>query len=126
MEPEIDPKDVATAILTGFDHYRTAFKAITSGAQARFEQGEWIEAQRASADRIELYDRISADTVAAVAGLLRRTTVTRDFWCQVKQRYADLITDRTDPELAQTVFNTVYRKLYPGQILDDEIGRAHV
>ncbi len=121
MESEVDPEVLAATILAGFDNYRTAFKTITSGAQGRFERGQWIEAQRASADRIELYDKISSDTVSAVDHLMGGARVSEDLWRQVKQAYQVLISERPDHELAQTVFNTVFRKLYPGQLLDNEL-----
>nr|BFE90640.1 hypothetical protein GCM10020185_11760 [Pseudomonas brassicacearum subsp. brassicacearum] len=48
--------EIARSILDGFDDYREHFRQITDGARARFEQALWLEAQAASAARINLYE----------------------------------------------------------------------
>ena len=58
--------EIAALILRGFDDYREQFREITDGARARFEQAQWQEAQRASAQRINLYEEKVAETVAGL------------------------------------------------------------
>ncbi len=52
--------EIARSILDGFDDYREHFRQITDGARARFEQALWLEAQAASAARINLYEEKSS------------------------------------------------------------------
>ncbi|TOM56917.1 hypothetical protein CGH73_27185, partial [Vibrio parahaemolyticus] len=47
---------IAQTILQGFDAQYGRFLEITSGAQERFEQGDWHAIQHAMKRRIQLYD----------------------------------------------------------------------
>jgi len=49
--------EIARQILLGFDDYRECFRLITEGARARSEGAHWQKAQRASAERIRLYEK---------------------------------------------------------------------
>ena len=50
-----DAVDVAASILASFRAYRNSFRGITLAAKTRFERAAWIDGQRASAERIEIY-----------------------------------------------------------------------
>ncbi len=105
-------QDIAEIIVSGFSEYRVEFKAITAGAKKRFENAEWIAAKQASIDRIELYDGFAASVVKQIRELLADRELDEDQWPQVKQAYTTLIARRKDYDLAETVFNTIYRKLF--------------
>jgi len=128
MQNEIDSQAVAAAILAGFDNYRDRFRYITRGAQQRFANAAWSETQLAAAERIELYERISIETVAAVKMLIHPSSYPSLEWKRVKQLYGSMIRERSDYELAETVFNTIYRKIFREFELSDETAfvRGHV
>ena len=109
--------EIARLILAGFEEYRRDFRQITVGAQARFETADWSGVQDAAIKRIELYKRIVGKLVSKINPLMASTTA--DSWKDVKQQYELLIDKRPDFGLAETVFNTVYRRLFPDQLLSD-------
>ncbi|MFV3334891.1 bifunctional isocitrate dehydrogenase kinase/phosphatase [Pseudomonas sp. NY15437] len=112
--------EIATLILEGFDDYRAKFHQITAGAPARFEQAQWQEAQRASAERIELYEEMVAETVGrltrAMAGI---DLVDVERWPIVKSAYITLIDPRLDDELAETWFNSIFCGLFSHDNISD-------
>lgn len=110
---------VAELILEGFDAYRRDFKLITRGAQARFEQADWRAAQQAAAQRIELYAKATDDTVQSLLMDLEPAAVPVDDWPVIKREYQTLIRKRPDFGLAETVFNTIYRRTWGGEHLSD-------
>ncbi|WP_296219671.1 bifunctional isocitrate dehydrogenase kinase/phosphatase [Pseudomonas sp. UBA2684] len=111
--------DIARLILDGFDDYREHFRQITDGAQARFEQALWQEAQQASAARINLYE----EKVSEVGEGLRRsfTQALLDVaqWPLVKSAYIALIDLRYDDELAETWFNSIFCGLFSHDQISD-------
>ena len=105
-------------ILEGFSEYRHEFRLITAGAQVRFETADWKGIQVAAIKRIELYKRVIGQMVTKITPLV--AAMPPDSWSEIKRHYESLIKSRPDFGLAETVFNTVYRKLFPDQLLSDE------
>lgn len=105
-------RQIARVILQGFGDYRTQFTDITLGARNRFLNADWSGAQEAASDRINLYSRAIRDVMelldAHTGGHFRE----REHWAEARVVYIDLISYRTDPELAETFYNSVYRKLF--------------
>ncbi|WP_330925535.1 bifunctional isocitrate dehydrogenase kinase/phosphatase [Candidatus Sororendozoicomonas aggregata] len=105
-------RQIARVILQGFGDYRTQFTDITLGARDRFLNADWSGAQEAASDRINLYSRAIRDVMelldAHTGGHFRE----REHWAEARMVYIDLISYRTDPELAETFYNSVYRKLF--------------
>lgn len=116
----MDAEVLATLILRGFEDYRHEFKGITLKAKERFEDANWPEVQRASRERIELYDKSTADIVSKVGSQLDPAKFPLRDWQKVKNNFEVLISEHAEFDLAQTVFNTVFRKLYGGRELNDE------
>ena len=113
-------QDIAEIITDGFSEYRNEFKAITGQAKRRFENAEWIAAKQASIDRIELYDVFAASVVEKIRKKLAGSDFGDGQWSEVKRAYTSLITHRKDYDLAETVFNTVYRKLFDRPNVGDD------
>ncbi len=105
-------QDIAEIIVGSFSEYRDGFKAITAGAKRRFENAEWVAAKQASIERIELYDIFAGSVVTEIKGILDDSGFGDDRWGEVKEAYIGLIAQRKDFDLAETVFNTIYRKLF--------------
>ncbi|WP_374442209.1 bifunctional isocitrate dehydrogenase kinase/phosphatase [Pseudomonas panipatensis] len=111
---------IAQTILQGFDDYRERFRQITDGAPARFEQALWQEAQRASAERINLYEDKVAETVARVIGDFgREALLDVERWPLIKSAYIRLIDPRNDDELAETWFNSIFCGLFSHDNISD-------
>lgn len=112
--------DIAKMILDGFDDYREHFRQIADGAQARFEQALWQEAQRASAARINLYE----EKVNEVSERLHRAFDAESLldvscWPLIKSAYINLIDVRFDDELAETWFNSIFCGLFSHDLISD-------
>lgn len=111
---------IATAILAGFDDYREHFRQIADGAQARFEQALWQEAQQASAARISLYEEKVNQTSAALRLAFDATQLLdASAWPLVKSAYIELIDVRLDDELAETWFNSIFCGLFSHDLISD-------
>lgn len=111
---------IATAILAGFDDYRDHFRQIADGAQARFEQALWQEAQQASAARISLYEEKVNQTSAALRLAFDATQLLdASAWPLVKSAYIELIDVRLDDELAETWFNSIFCWLFSHDLISD-------
>lgn len=111
---------IATAILAGFDDYRDHFRQIADGAQARFEQALWQEAQQASAARISLYEEKVNQTSAALCLAFDATQLLdASAWPLVKSAYIELIDVRLDDELAETWFNSIFCGLFSHDLISD-------
>ncbi|PPC77363.1 bifunctional isocitrate dehydrogenase kinase/phosphatase [Pokkaliibacter plantistimulans] len=111
---------IAHIVLQGFDRYRSKFRKITSGARARFENADWYAAQKAAADRINLYDLAVSDVVDLIQCSVSSSILKPDNWPMVKQCYIQQIMGRTDYELAETFFNSIYCRLFKHQVMEHE------
>ena len=121
----VSPTEIAELILEGFDAYRDDFREITRGARERFEDADWIGVQDASRDRIALYDESTVAMMARLADRQADGALRLEDWREVKQAYGLLIAERKDYDLAQTVYNTVFRKSFGGGDLSDDYAFVH-
>lgn len=103
-----------------FAEYRLSFQEITACAQGYFEQAEWSELQALAAERIDLYGEMVAETAAALEQQLGDVVYQPALWHQAKAYYSKLIRQRTDPELAETFYNSVYCYLFQHHLIDNE------
>lgn len=112
--------EMARQILLGFDDYREQFRLITEGAQARFEQAQWQEAQRASAARINLYEeKVSETRRGLLASFDHADLLQVEAWPQIKSAYIDLINPRFDDELSETWYNSIFCGLFSHDCISD-------
>jgi isocitrate dehydrogenase kinase/phosphatase len=112
--------DIAQMILDGFDDYREHFRQIADGAQARFEQALWQEAQRASAARINLYEEKVSEVTERLHGTFdAQSLLDVSCWPLVKSAYINLIDVRFDDELAETWFNSIFCGLFSHDLISD-------
>lgn len=107
-----EAKQIAEAILDGFERHYRLFREITSGAKRRFEQADWQAVQETARARIGFYDQRVQETIA----LLRREfhIHNRDerLWRRIKVEYLRLLPQHHQPELAETFYNSVFCRLF--------------
>ncbi|WP_067584936.1 bifunctional isocitrate dehydrogenase kinase/phosphatase [Endozoicomonas ascidiicola] len=112
-------RQIARIILEGFSDYRTQFTDITLGARDRFLQADWSVAQHAASDRINLYYLAITNVMDALEDAVDKSYLQNSgYWQDVHDAYLDLISYRTDPELAETFYNSVYRKVFKGEAVN--------
>ncbi|MGS2742738.1 bifunctional isocitrate dehydrogenase kinase/phosphatase [Halomonas sp. LS-001] len=104
---------LAATILHGFDEYRARFKEITRDASRRFCDAAWLEAQQASAERINLYEEKVGDTLARMKRTFPHDIMSHcESWREARIHYADMISQRLDYELAETFFNSLFCSIF--------------
>ena len=107
----MDAPSAAQAIFDHFTAYRREFETITAGARGRFLSADWRGVQDASAERLNLYNVHINALLATITGAQSESApVTPAFWPAVKESYRTLVARRPDGELAETVYNSVYRR----------------
>lgn len=105
-------RQIARVILDGVSDYRTRFTDITLGARERFLKADWVAAQIAASDRINLYRQAIDDVMEALDSQCQGHFQNSEYWLDVRNAYIDQISYRTDPELAETFYNSIYRKIF--------------
>ncbi|MGK2915128.1 MAG: bifunctional isocitrate dehydrogenase kinase/phosphatase [Porticoccaceae bacterium] len=112
---------MAKTIHNGFRSYFSDFLNITLGAKARFEKADWLGAQDAQNERIELYK----SKVKQVSELLRtvtnKDTTNLDLWRQAKNAYTQLLFGSSNFEIAETFFNSVFGRINDHDKIDDDL-----
>ena len=108
----IEAKQLAEAILDGFDRHYRLFREITSGARQRFEQAAWGEVQSSARERIDFYDKRVKETTAVLRREFRLRSPEDELWKRVKIEYSRLLPQHHQPELAETFYNSVFCLLF--------------
>jgi len=108
----IEAKRLAEAILDGFDRHYRLFRETTAGARCRFEQADWLGAQRCARERIDFYDRRVRESVSVLRREFHLGTPEGGLWQRVKIEYSRLLPSHHQPELAETFYNSVFCRLF--------------
>lgn len=99
---------LAKVILNGFDAFFGDFQNVTLGAQARFEQADWLLVHSSMSYRLEMYKKKVRDVAAMADGIAGGLLQDRVLWRDSKREYAMLVDTHSNYEIAQTFFNSVY------------------
>ncbi|MBW4050646.1 MAG: bifunctional isocitrate dehydrogenase kinase/phosphatase [Proteobacteria bacterium] len=95
-----------------FVEYNAEFRAITRRAPVRFDSRDWKGGQRDAVERIELYDRFVASTVAELKALLGERAEDRALWMEIRADFAERIGGLPDAEFTKTFFSSISRRLF--------------
>ena len=106
MTPTPLTSDIARTILGGFDKHYRLFREAAASAKDRFERADWVGIREASAARIAMYDRRVAEAVAAIAECFPAAK-DESLWPQIKAAYIGLLAEHSQPECAETFYNSV-------------------
>jgi isocitrate dehydrogenase kinase/phosphatase len=104
--------DCARHLVTAFANYNAEFRAITRRAPLRFDNRDWKGSQRDAVERIELYERFVAQSVAELRAALGPQALERERWREIRAEFAVLIAELADPEFTKTFFSSVTRRLF--------------
>ncbi len=103
---------IAQTILQGFDAQYGRFLEVTSGAQQRFEQADWLAVQQAMKKRINLYDHHVGLVVEQLKCIHGAFGYDEEYIGKVKVVYTSLLPDYPRFEIAESFFNSVYCRLF--------------
>lgn len=112
-------QQIAAQVMVFFAEYRLSFQELTLFAQEYFEAADWRAIQKLAAERIDLYSEMVREASLAIIGSLEEKAYESDLWYQAKEYYTRLILQRTDPELAETFYNSVYCSVFKHRNIDN-------
>ncbi|MCZ6470773.1 MAG: bifunctional isocitrate dehydrogenase kinase/phosphatase, partial [Gammaproteobacteria bacterium] len=113
-------RNIAQAILKGFDRHFSIFTKITKGARERFENADWQAERNASRERIKFYDIRVKDAIRDLHRLFDLDRFKSALWFDVKREYIKLIQNHSQPELAETFYNSVFCSLFHRDYFDND------
>jgi len=103
---------IAQTILHGFDHHFELFSDLTAQARQRFELADWKGDNRARVERIAYYDARVRESVTTLQQRFSLEEHDQALWRQVKLQYMGLLYKHTQPELAESFYNSVFCQLF--------------
>lgn len=112
---------LAEKIFNGFESYIRSFNTYTELAPLYFKERNWAATQLNHKQRLRLYKDLLFQLVEEFRKMLGDDADKREIWTLIRQHYQELIAERPDIELAETFFNSVIRKAFPGMSSDEEL-----
>ncbi len=106
------PQQIAELVLAAYRAYQRDFRALTQGAKARFQARDWKGMQADSQARLQLYKSQVSQTAAQLKQQLPAGE--GEFWQRAKAAYEALTQGDDLGNLAQTFYNSVFRKAFAG------------
>ena len=105
------PPDIVAAALQGFTAYRDRFAALTGRAEARFRMADWRGLRADSAERLDVYQECLEAVVGDLTARHPGLSHAHDLWRQAKTEFERQALRTSDPDLAETFFNSVSRRI---------------
>ncbi|MFC3415038.1 bifunctional isocitrate dehydrogenase kinase/phosphatase [Algoriphagus hitonicola] len=112
---------LAEKIYNGFLSYIHTFDTLTRLAPVYFKGRDWVSMQLNHRQRLRLYKDLLFQLVREFSEMLGSDAANRMIWLKIRNEYQKLISDRNDIELAETFFNSIIRKAFPGMSADPEL-----
>ncbi len=106
MEPTV-PREIARAILDGFDKHYRLFRESSARAKYRFVRGDWAGMREASVARIGMYDRRVVEAVEVLHTRFADVVGDEALWPEIKTAYIALLYEHLQPGCAETFYNSV-------------------
>src|SRR6476659_8493562 len=120
--PGSDPaRAIAGVLLEGFDKHYSLFRATSAAAKERFEAAAWAEAQVAVQARIRFYDARVRECVERLRSEFDVELLGTEVWQDAKLFYIGLLVDHSQPELAETFFNSVITRILRRSYADNDL-----
>ena len=111
---------VAETILQRFESFYSRFLEITQGSKSRFENSDWLGVQLAGRERIRLYDHHVGATASSIRQMMGEHHATQELLKRVKSAFSDLLPKCENFEVAESFFNSVYRRIFRHRNIRDE------
>ena len=111
----------AEIIRDDFDEFHTEFKLMTSQAAEIFASRSWVKGQQLSITRLDLYRHYVNRTEHRVQEILEKKIQDRATWRLLKLKFAELVSERRDGPIVESFFNSVLRKLFINEGIDEEV-----
>ncbi len=102
----------ARTVYASFRAFLEKFDAITRRAGARFAERDWIGGATDARERLDLYNLVLDAALAALRELIGERFGDDGLWSAVKRQYLFEISEEPNPELAETFYNSVTRRVF--------------
>lgn len=112
---------IAKIIFEGYLTYIETFHTYTKLAPLYFAERNWQGTQLNHRQRLRLYKDLLFQLKKTVQDLLGQDSENRQIWLLIRNEYQEMIVHRPDVELAETFFNSLFRKTFPNNPLDEEL-----
>ncbi len=113
--------EIAAVLIDGFDRHYRLFQGTSARAAELFDAGDWAELQSAVQERIRFYDLRVAECVERLRASFDVDALTDGTWREAKLQYIGLLVDHSQPELAETFFNSVIKRILRRSYYDNEL-----
>ena len=113
--------DAAKVILDDFDEFHIEFKSLTRKAAGIFANRAWREGQELAVTRLDLYKVYVVRSEAKLMEILKKDFKDHATWKVLKMKFAKLVSERRDGPIVESYFNSVLRKLFINQGIDEEV-----
>ena len=114
-------RQIAIVLIEGFDKHYRLFRSTSARARERFEAGSWAELQHALQERIRFYDERVRECVDRLHAEFAVTALSDETWRDAKLFYIGLLVDHSQPELAETFFNSVIKRILQRSYYDNDL-----
>jgi len=120
----VDPVDITTRMLEGFQEYFQHFQHITAQAQELFETAQWTAIHHQSLMRLDYYKTDvlqTAEQIRMGMGGANGSATVHDlpFWQQLRKVFTVATINLPNRELAETYYNSVYCSLFDHRQISD-------
>lgn len=112
---------IAKEILNGFQTYMESFNTYSRLAPIYFQKRNWKATQLNHKQRLRLYKDLLFPLVDKCKNSLGVQAVQKGIWLEIKTSYSNLISNRKNIELAETFFNSVFRKSFGSNTINEEL-----
>jgi isocitrate dehydrogenase kinase/phosphatase len=119
--PEDAARQIATVLIEGFDKHYRLFRAASARAGELFETGAWLEQQHAVQERVRFYDERVRECVERLRGEFDVGALSDETWRDAKLYYIGLLVEHSQPELAETFFNSVIKRILQKTYYDNDL-----
>jgi len=114
-------KLAAEHILLSFDSFHRLFFFETGLAGDRFTFRRWHEIKIANNRRLDLYKEHVSKCVETINDRFSENISSKKFWIEAKNEFSQIIEERFDGPIVESFFNSVVRKIYITEGINEEI-----
>ena len=113
-------RQIAESILEGFNRHFRLFQQITAKAKERFEHADWEGESSARKERIYFYDMRVNEAIEQLKKHFVLDEVDESLWRDVKRWYLWLLYKHSQPELAESFYNSVFCRLFESRYYNND------
>lgn len=113
--------EAAEITFEAFCAYDYHFRSITRRARSRFKYRAWHEAQQDEQERLIIYQQVIDSAVGGLRAVFGTDLGPRELGIEMRRAYNELIAERHDPQVAETFYNSVVRRVFTVVGADSEI-----